>query len=310
MVELRVEVRPPWPFRLGGATLDGLLRRRGASLQRLLHVDGVPVHVAALQPAPDRVVFGARSACERAAAAGIDRMRFATAVDEDYRAFHEAFRADPVIGRAVRRHPHVRPRRKPDPWEALYAAVTEQLIELGRATAIQRRMIAALGRRCHVTGLRDAPTPAAVAGVAPARLESFDLSPGRALTLCRVAREVATGRVDLNAPPHEAGWRRLRAIPGIGAWTVEMLALYGQGRHDQVPAADVGFLKLVGRLATGNPRARADEAEVRGFFARYGEWRGLAGEYLVVAASRGMLRYPAAVPGPAAASRALVPSGT
>ena len=74
--------------------------------------------------------------------------------------------------------------------------------------------------------------------------------------------------------------RRLRAIPEIGAWTVEMLALHGQGRMDLIPAGDLGYLKLVGRLSTGNPRARADEAEVRGFFARYGEWQGLAGEFL------------------------------
>ena len=67
----------------------------------------------------------------------------------------------------------------------------------------------------------------------------------------RVAREVARGRVDLHDVEHERGWRRLRAIPGIGSWTVEMLALHGQGRHDQVPAGDLGLLKLVGRLLSG-----------------------------------------------------------
>ena len=69
----------------------------------------------------------------------------------------------------------------------------------------------------------------------------------------------------------------------MGGWffhlvaTVEMLALHGQGRHDQVPALDVGLLKLVGRsLSGGDPHARADEAQVREFFAPYGEWAGLA----------------------------------
>ena len=61
-VELRVEVVPPWPFRLGGGSADGLMRRRGASLQRLLHLDGEPVHVGVVQPAPDRVLFAARAA--------------------------------------------------------------------------------------------------------------------------------------------------------------------------------------------------------------------------------------------------------
>ena len=77
-----------------------------------------------------------------------------------------------------------------------------------------------------------------------------------------------------------------------------MVGLHGQGRYDVVPAGDLGFLKLVGRLTTGNPKARADEAEVRGFFERYGEWKGLAGAYLVRAAMRGLI--PARMsPGPA-----------
>jgi 3-methyladenine DNA glycosylase/8-oxoguanine DNA glycosylase len=205
-------------------------------------------------------------------------------VDEDHREFHDRFRRDPHIGRTVRQFPHLRVFRKPDPWEALAWAITEQLIEFDRAVQIQRRMVAVLGRRCPHTGLRDAPSAEVVAAEAPARLASFDLPQHRAATLRRAAIEVARGRVDLRAADHEAGWRRLRAIPGIGAWTLEMLALGGQGRYDQVPAGDLGYLKIVGRLTTGNPRARADEAEVRGFFERYGEWKGLAGEYLRAAA--------------------------
>ena len=82
--------------------------------------------------------------------------------------------------------------------------------------------------------------------------------PGAARWRCVALRaEVAAGRVDLRAPDHERGWRRLRTIPGIGAWTVESLALHGQGRYDQLPAGDLAYLKLVGRLRTGNPRARA-----------------------------------------------------
>ncbi|HYM56718.1 MAG TPA: hypothetical protein VES79_02040 [Solirubrobacteraceae bacterium] len=302
-VDLRVQVRPPWPFRLGGGSADGLTRRRGAALQRLLHLGEEAVLVGIVQPAPDQVVFAARSDCPLAAERAIERMRFATGVDEDLRAFHEAFRDDPFIGRAVRARPQLRVRRRPEPWEALAAAVTEQLIELERALAIQRRLIARLGRRCARTGLRDAPTPAAVAAAAPAELEALDLAHRRALALRRAAREVSTGRVELH--DHGGAWRRLRAIPEIGTWTLEMLALEGQGRYDRVPAGDLGFLKLIGRLSTGNPRARADEAEVRGFFAPYGRWQGLAGEYLRHAAARGLIR-----PGRPGRDRALDRAGT
>jgi DNA-3-methyladenine glycosylase II len=304
-VDIRCEVRPPWPFRLGGGSADGLLRRRGASLQRWLHVGEEPVLVAAVQPAADRVVFAARSACPHAAAEGIDRLRFATGVDDDLRPFHDRFRDDPVIGRAVRANPYLRVRRKCRPWEALLAAVTEQLIEFERAVAIQRRLIARLGRRCPHSGLRDVPGPEVIAAQAPAWLASIDLAPKRAIALRRCALEVAAGRVDLDA--HDV--RRLLAISEIGAWTVEILGLYGQGRMDVVPAGDLGFIKLVGRVRTGNPRVRVEEPEVREFFEPYGEWRGLAGEYLRWAGARGLIP-PRAHPARPAPDRAAAPAGT
>jgi DNA-3-methyladenine glycosylase II len=286
-VELRVEVTPPWPFRIGRGSGDGILRRRGATLMRLLHVDGEPVLVAVAQTAPQRVLFAARSASSAAAEAGLARMRWATGVDEDLRPFYERFAGDAVIGQAVRSRPWVRIHRRAAPWEALAWAITEQLIELERAMEIQKRLVRRFGRRCPHSGLRDMPEPARIAALAPAELQSFDLAARRAVALRHVAREVAHGRVDLD--DRERAWPRLMAIPNIGRWTLEMLSLYGQGHYDLVPAGDLGYIKLIGRLATGNPKARADEAEVRGFFERYGEWKGLAGAYLFLAASTGQL---------------------
>jgi DNA-3-methyladenine glycosylase II len=300
LIELREEVRPAWPFVLGGASMDGLLRRRGAALQRLLRIGGAPVLVGMVQPAPDRVLFAAHAATEPAARTGIARLRFATGVDDDLRPFWDRFRADPVIGRGVRTHRALRVRRQPDPWETLLGAITEQLIELERAMGIQRRLIAAFGYRCPATGMRDAPTPAVIAVQASARLVSFDLAPKRALAMRRCAEAVAAGRLDL----HDHDLRRLRSMREIGPWTCEMVALHGQGRYDVVPAGDLGFLKIVGRLVTGNPRARADEAEVRGFFERYGEWKGLAGAHLMHAAARGL------IPARMSPGRAPRPAGT
>jgi 3-methyladenine DNA glycosylase/8-oxoguanine DNA glycosylase len=279
MLEVRQEVRPAWLFRLPGGGADGVLRRTGAVLSRLLHVEGDPVVVRVAQLATDRVLFGARAQERPLAAEGIARMRFALGVDDDLAAFHERFRWDPLIGASVRARPHLRIRRRPEPFEALAWAVTEQLIETTRAFAIQRRIVTRFGRRCPRTGLRDLPDAATLAGLAPARLQACDLAAGRALALRRAAREVASGRADLRADDHERAWRRLRAIPGVGAWTVEMLALHGQGRHDVIPAGDLGFLKLVGRLATGDPRAVAGEDDVRALFARFDPWAGLAGAH-------------------------------
>ena len=182
----------------------------------------------------------------------------------------------------MRSRPHLRPTRRPEPFEALAWAICEQLIEYERAAAIERRIVWTLGRRAvgwdGRTVLRDLPSAPTLAGVAPALLQSFDLSAGRALSLVKAAREVATGRTDLHAADHERGWARLRAIPGIGSWTIAVRALHGQGRHDVLPAGDLAYIKLVGRAqAGGRPSARATEDEVLEYFAAYEGWMGLAG---------------------------------
>jgi 3-methyladenine DNA glycosylase/8-oxoguanine DNA glycosylase len=282
MVQIRREVRPAWPYRLPRAGADGVMRRRrDGGLERLLHVDGAPAVVRVGQPARDRVVLVAGADSPDVAEEALARMRFALGVDDDLRPFYDRFRSDPIIGRSVRARPHLRVIRRPDPFEALAWAICEQLIEFERAAAIQRRIVFRLGRRCATTGLRDLPAAATLAATAPALLQSLDLSAGRAIALRRAAREVAAGRADLSDPDHERGWRRLRAIPGIGRWTVEMLALYGQGRYDQLPAGDLGYLRVVGRITTGDPRAHASEEEVRAFFLPYGSWAGLAGAHLL-----------------------------
>jgi 3-methyladenine DNA glycosylase/8-oxoguanine DNA glycosylase len=83
--------------------------------------------------------------------------------------------------------------------------------------------------------------------------------------------------VNLADSDHERGWRRLARIRGVGRWTLETLALTGQGRLDQIPAGDLAYLKLVGRLRSPDPRARATEDEVRTLFEPYAPWAGLAG---------------------------------
>ncbi len=294
-VDLRVEVRPRWHFRMPRFRgLDGLSAVRGGVLHRLLHRDSEPVLMRVAQLGPQAVLFGAQAADRTTAEWGIERMRLALGVDQDLQPFHRRFRFDPLIGAATRADPGLRIAGRPDPFEALTWAICEQLIEYGRAAEIQRRLIFRFGRRCRLSGMRDAPTAAVLADQAPALLASLDLSPARALALVRCAREVASGRVDLFAPDHERGWRRLRAIRGIGPWTVQTLALSGQGRLDQLPAGDLAYLKLVGRLLSGDPRVRADEQQVTEFFAPYEPWAGLAGAYALRAgSSRAALRIAA-----------------
>ena len=81
----------------------------------------------------------------------------------------------------------------------------------------------------------------------------MDLAPTRAAALRRVADEVvAAAAASSTRRPAD---RRLLAIPQIGPWTVQCLGLFGRGDMDSLPAGDLGYIKLVGRLAGLGRRA-------------------------------------------------------
>src|SRR3954454_7899697 len=189
MVEVRTEVEPAWVFRMTvGGTADGVSRRLNGVRERLLHIHDAAAVVRIAQTGPDRVLFGAQAPDEATAHLAIERMRFALGVDDDLRPFHDRFGNDPLIGASVRARPWVRVTRRPEPFEALAWAITEQLIEFVRAAAIQQRRVQRWGRRGRRPGLCDAPDALTLTRVAPAELESCDLSAGRAMALIRCAR--------------------------------------------------------------------------------------------------------------------------
>ncbi|HMI80307.1 MAG TPA: hypothetical protein VK480_00820 [Solirubrobacterales bacterium] len=272
---------------------DRTLRVRGGVATRFLHVDGSPVLVRAWQPARDRVRFRAEAVdpglvsrppiamvpCEGPAGReqlerAVERMRCALWVDADLSDFHRRFRRDRMLGPLIRRMPWFRPKGRPWPWEALAAAVVGQLIEAERAALIERRIAGRWGCRLGDgrEALRDVPGPTAIAGRAPAELESMDLVGKRAVALRRLARDVTAGRCRIEGPQ---GDRRLLAMPQIGPWTVQCLGLFGRNEVDSLPAGDLAYVKLVGRL--GGLGRRATVPEVEEFYAPYEPYRGLAG---------------------------------
>jgi DNA-3-methyladenine glycosylase II len=292
-VSLELEVAPPSPYRLPRyGSEDGVMRVAGGIATRLLHVDGCPVLTRVWEPGKGRVALRAepldpgsiaepralpaapaREAGQPELELALERMRFALGVDDDLGEFFQRFRRDPLLGPLLRRRPYLRPRRQPWPWEALAWAVVKQLIESGRAARIQRRMVGRWGRRLGEgrDGLRDVPTPDLIAGRAPAELESMGLALRRAIALRTVATDIATGRCD---PAEPAADRRLLSVREIGPWTVQCLGLFGRGDPDSLPAGDLMYLKLVGRLARLGRRATVEEVEE--FYAPYAPFRGLA----------------------------------
>jgi DNA-3-methyladenine glycosylase II len=285
---VEVDVRPPGPYRLPRAGRDGVVRRRGGALVRLLHPGGEPA-VARAWLTAGGVRVRAEAGSRAVAAEAVERMRFMLGVDHDLGPFHRRFSRDRLLGPAIRRRPWLRPWRAAEPFQALAWAITEQLIDGERAYGIQRRLVWRYGRPSACGTLRDAPSAGELAGRAPAELEACDLAGRRAIAMVRAAREVAAGRVDLTA--HESAWRRLLTVREIGPWTCEKLAFHGQGRDDRLPAGDLAYLKLVGHLEGLGRRATPDEA--REWFAPYAPFQALAGIYALAGTWR-MLRRPMA----------------
>lgn len=298
-MSLEVEVRPPSPYRLpsyGGE--DGVMRVERGVASRLLHVEGRPVLARAWESGGERVALRADAvdpgtiAVPGPAASGpageagpaqlavaLERMRFALGVDDDLGEFLRRFRGDPLLGPLIRRRPQLRPLRRPWPWEALAWAVVKQLIESGRAARIQRRIVGRWGARLGPGrgSLRDVPAADLIAGRAPVELESMGLALKRALALRAIAADVAGGRCD---PGEAEGDRRLLATREIGPWTVQCLGLYGRGDPDSLPAGDLIYMKLVGRL--GHLGRRATVEEVEEFFEAYAPFRGLAATWMAL----------------------------
>src|SRR4051794_20198270 len=219
-------VRPPWPRELPRAAgPGGLAQIRGGVVARAIAV-GEEVALARAVWRGDEVLVRAEASTPEVAGHALERMRFVLSLDDDVTPFHRAFRSDPLLGRWLRARPGLRFLRKPSPFEALAWAVIEQVITTSEAGEIAWAFTRAHGFR-HPSGAWAAPSRAAFAN-APA-LQAAGLAPQRARILARAAH------VDVLDRP------RLAAIPGIGAWTLAHLDLFGLGVYDVPLGRDVGM---------------------------------------------------------------------
>jgi DNA-3-methyladenine glycosylase II len=259
---------------------------RAGVLHRLLHVDSAPVLVRCWQKRSGEVIFradgipalsdGAEASRERLEEA-VERMRFSLAIDDDLSEFYAEFKNDHMLGPIIRRKPWIRPRRTPTPWGALLRAITKQLIEASRGARIERAIVRRWGVRWDrpsMTPLWDTPGAEEISKVGVAELVACDLAEKRSVAMIQCAREVASGRAELADPASDA---RLLKIRNIGPWTVQCLGQDGRGDFDSLPAGDLAYIKLVGRLANLGRRATIEEVEE--FYAPYEGFRGLAGTF-------------------------------
>ncbi|HKJ12613.1 MAG TPA: DNA-3-methyladenine glycosylase 2 family protein [Ornithinimicrobium sp.] len=149
--------------------------------------------------------------------------------------------------------------------ESLIPAIVEQKVTGAEAFAGQRRLVRRFGAPAPgpgaAMGLYVPPTPAQVARIASWEWLRMGISPQRSDTVMRVVR-MADRLEELALLDAERASRRLRAVPGVGLWTVAETAQRALGHADAVSFGDYHVAKNIGYALTGEPRDDAGLAEL------------------------------------------------
>ncbi|MDN5744312.1 MAG: DNA-3-methyladenine glycosylase 2 family protein, partial [Nocardioidaceae bacterium] len=92
------------------------------------------------------------------------------------------------------------------------------------------------------------------AAIADIRLEEFRMPRSRARALVGLAEAIAVGEVVLDRGPDRVQVReRLVALPGIGPWTADYIALRALGHPDIWLPTDVGIRNALARAPSVDP---------------------------------------------------------
>ncbi len=185
-------------------------------------------------------------------------------------------RADPVLGRAVRRvapypgFPRPGRARRETHYEALARAIVFQQLA-GKAAATIH------GRACALSGGRRFPDPECLLALPVRSLRGAGLSRPKQAALRDLASRVHDGRLRL----HGIGRRtdaeiieHLVTVRGIGVWSAQMFLIFRLGRLDVMPCGDLGVQEGLRRLDGLAERPGPKEVEARA--ARWAPLRTVA----------------------------------
>jgi len=152
-------------------------------------------------------------------------------------------RRDKKLGRAIDHIGMIERQVMPDLFKALVHSVVAQQISRAAADTVWGRLC---GRLSDVT-------PRNVAGAQVSEIQKCGLSVRKARYIKGIGEAALRGDLDLSElreMPDETVIERLSSLPGIGAWTAEMLLIFSLCRPDVVSWGDLairrGMMNLYG----------------------------------------------------------------
>ena len=208
-------------------------------------------------------------------------------LDLDLKPFYEKVKDDKVMAQFTRKLWGLKIPTTPTVFEALVDSIVEQQISLKVANSIENRIIKKFGESLE---LEDAtyfayPTPQQLAPVSIEEFRQCGLSLRKGEYIKEASRLITEGKLNLEKlKTYESSEQiigELDKIRGIGVWTAELTILRGMQRLDALPADDLGLRRVISRYYRDGKVISS--AEARQIAESWGEWKGLAAYYLVVA---------------------------
>lgn len=154
-----------------------------------------------------------------------------------------------ALGKVARAHPGLRLSGAVDGFEIAVRAILGQQVTVRAATTIAARFTAAFGEPLETpcAGLTTLfPTPAAIASHAPSQIAAQGIIATRARAIVELAKALAEGSIRLDpSAPVEPTVAALDALPGVGPWTAQYIAMRALAWPDAFPHPDVAVLKAM-----------------------------------------------------------------
>lgn len=137
-----------------------------------------------------------------------------------------------------------------DGFESALRVILGQQITVKAAVTLARRLVERFGMPIETSrpGLaRLFPGAKALATADPAEIGQIGIVRQRVGAIQGLARAVACGELHLHrGAPLAPTLAALRALPGVGDWTAQVIAMRALGWPDAWPAADIGLHKALG----------------------------------------------------------------
>ncbi len=206
--------------------------------------------------------------------------------------FYQAVRNDPPMRELTRRLRGLKPPTTPTVFEALVDSIIEQQISLTVARTLEARLTKMFGDSLVVDGQTyyAFPVPEHLATATSDQFRSCGLSSMKGDYIRNAAEQVAHGNLDLDGlrtiRDSEAIVTELTKLRGVGRWTAELAILRGMHRLDAFPADDLGLRRAIAQRYQLKEKISGEEA--RKIADQWGEWKGLAAYYLLIADQMGI----------------------